>query len=190
MKNSASNWLTMIVVLIVGIVLIVCHNRIDLLNWLVVAVGVALIVPSLYSVGVALSNHREVKTLAQDEPQVRTAVRSTMWASVGAIALGLWMVCVPGFFVGLVAYFFGAILVLYGIFHIVTIIMASKAYYMPWWFYIIPVLMIISGIIILCTDVRTMNEIVVLITGIALVASAVNSVFEFVGTNSRRRITD
>lgn len=187
MKSSANNWLTILVVMAVGILLIVFHSHIELLNWVVVAVGVALVVPAVYSFGVAIYNRRQIKTIDNNDAPVRMAARSTLWAAAGAIALGIWMICNPAFFVGLIAYFFGAILILYGIFHIVLIAMASKNFRMPAWFYIIPILMIVSGIVILCTSVRTMNDIVVLITGIALVASAVNSVMEYVGTRDDMR---
>ena len=189
MKNSANNWLTILTVMAVGIVLIAYHTHLDLLNWLVLAVGIALVVPALYSVIVTLSNRSKYKEMADEGVPVREAARSTLWASAGAIALGIWMIVNPALFVGLIAYFFGAILVLYGIFHIVMIAMAARNFAIPGWFYVIPVLMIIGGGVILCTDVRTMNSIVVLITGIALVASAVNSVLEFTGTrDSNRRL--
>lgn len=187
MRNSANNWLTILIVMAVGILLIVYHQHLDLLNWLVIAVGVALVVPALYSVFTAISNRRHISQAAQENDHLRVATRSTLWASAGAVALGIWMIVNPGFFVGLIAYIFGAILVLYGIFHIVIIAMAAKTYRMPGWFYVIPVLMIIAGVVILCTSVRSMNAIVVLITGIALVASSVNSVMEYVGTSSTPR---
>ena len=100
--------------------------------------------------------------------------------------LSVWMVVSPAFFVGLLAYIFGAILILYGIFHIIVVAVWSRPFILPWWFYLIPVLMIIAGVVILCTDVRTINSAVVLITGIALVASSVNSVLEISATNPAR----
>lgn len=187
MRNSANNWLTILIVMAVGILLIIYHQHLNLLNWLVIAVGVALVVPAVYSVITAISNRRRIRQGEQDNDPMRVATRSTLWASAGAVALGVWMIVNPGFFVGLIAYIFGAILVLYGIFHIVLIAMAAKSFRMPGWFYVIPVLMIIAGAVILCTSVRLMNDIVVLITGIGLVASAVNSVMEQVGTSTSLR---
>lgn len=183
MKNSASRWLTILVVFIAGILLIAWHSRIDILQWVVILVGVALIVPALYSFIIALGRKRRGEG-GEDE---RTARTSTLWASVAAIALGIWMVLDPTFFAGLLAYMFGTILILYGIYHIVLMSYWLRPFTMPFWFYIIPVLMIISGIVILCTSVRMMNDVVVLITGIALVASAVNSVLEYTAESTARR---
>ena len=92
----------------------------------------------------------------------------------------------PTFFAGLLAFMFGGILVLYGIYHIVLMSYWLRPAVFPFWFYIIPVLMLASGIVILCTGVRAMNSVVVLITGIALVASAVNSMLEYTAASSGR----
>lgn len=183
MKNSGSNWLTILVVFVSGVLLIAWHSRIDILQWVVILVGVTLIVPALYSFIVALGRRRR----GEGGESERTARTSTLWASVAAMALGVWMVIDPTFFAGLLAYIFGAILVLYGIYHIVLMSYWLKPLVFPFWFYVIPALMIAAGVIILCTPVRVMNSVVVLMTGIALVASAVNSMLEYSTAYSSRR---
>lgn len=178
--KTGNNWLTILIVFVVGVLLIVWHQRVDILSWIVMAVGLMLIIPSLYSLISALVRKKD------DANITHSASSSTIIASVGALALGIWMVVTPGFFVGLLAYIFGAILILYGIFHIVTIGFWARPFVLPGWMYIIPVLMIGAGVVILCTSVRTIQSTVVLITGIALVASAVNSLCESVATNPAR----
>ena len=44
--------------------------------------------------------------------------------------------------------------------------------------------MVATGIIILCTSLRDINTVVVLVTGIALVASSFNSIMEYIGTRN------
>lgn len=183
MKNSGNNWLTILVVFVAGVLLIAWHSRIDILQWVVVLVGITLIVPALYSFIIALGRRRR----GEGDQDRRTARTSTLWTAVAAIALGVWMVLDPTFFAGLLAYMFGAILILYGLYHIVTMSYWLRPVVFPFWFYIIPVLMIAAGIVILCTTVRMMNDIVVLVTGIALVASAVNSMLEYTASASARR---
>lgn len=178
--KSGSNWLTIIIVFVVGILLIVWHQRIDILSWIVIAVGLMLVIPGLYSLISAMVRKKE------DEKINYSASSASIVASVGALALGVWMIVKPAFFVGLLAYIFAAILILYGIYHIIVIGFWAKPIIMPGWFYIIPVLMIIAGVVLLCTSVRTLNSVVVLITGIALVASAVNSMLETVSMTPRR----
>ena len=58
MKNSGSNWLTILVVFIAGVLLIAWHSRIDILQWVVILVGITLIVPALYSFIIALGRKR------------------------------------------------------------------------------------------------------------------------------------
>lgn len=188
MKSFANNWLTILVVFVAGILLIAWHSRIDILQWVVVLAGITLIVPALYSFIIALGRRRR----GEGDEMRRTARTSTLWTSVAAIALGVWMVVNPSFFAGLLAYMFGAVLILYGIYHIVLMTYWLRPAVFPFWFYIIPVLMLASGIVILSTSVREMNSVVVLITGIALVASAVNSMLEYTASASsaRRSLTD
>lgn len=175
--KSTTNWLTSLIVLVVGILLIVWHTRVDILSWIIMAVGTMLIIPSLYSLIAALvrksSNRREGD---------HSAPTSTIVASIGALVLGIWMLVAPGFFVGVLAFIFGGLLVLFGIFHILVVSVWSKPYILPWYFYILPVLLIIAGVVILCSDVRTLNDAVVLITGISFVASSVCSIMEYVAT--------
>ncbi|MCM1029619.1 MAG: DUF308 domain-containing protein [Pseudoflavonifractor sp.] len=175
MKNTGSHWLTTLVVFVAGVLLIAWHTRFDILQWVVVVVGLALAIPALYSFIIALGRKRR----GEGNSDERTARTSTLWASVAAMALGIWMVINPSFFAGLLAYIFGAVLILYGIYHIVMMAYWLRPTAFPFWFYVIPVLMIAAGIVLLCTPVRTMNSVVVLMTGIALVASAVNSLLEY-----------
>lgn len=178
--KSRSNWLTIIIVFVVGILLIVWHQRIDILSWIVISAGLMLVIPGLYSLISAMVRKKE------DGKINYSASSASIVASVGALALGIWMIVNPAFFVGLLAYIFAAILILYGIYHIIVIGFRAKPIIMPGWFYIIPVLMIIAGVVLLCTSVRTLNSVVVLITGIALVASAVNSMLETVSMTPTR----
>lgn len=178
--KTGNNWLTILIVFVVGVLLIVWHQRVDILSWIVMTVGLMLIIPALYSLISAMVRKKDEASISH------SASSSTIVASVGALALGIWMVVTPTFFVGLLAYIFGAILILYGIFHIVTIGFWARPFVLPGWMYIIPVLMIGAGVVILCTSVRTIQSTVVLITGIAFVASAVNSLCETVATNPAR----
>lgn len=179
---KANNWLTGLIVLAVGVLLIVWHQRIDVLNWMVIVVGLMLIVPGLYSLISALVRKGEDRSRRGSH----SAPTSTVIASVGALALGLWMIVDPAFFVGLLAYIFGAILILVGIYHIIYLSVWSRPFVLPFWYYVIPVLMIAAGVVVLCTSVRTMNSVVVLITGIAFVCSGVTTFLEIAATHGAR----
>lgn len=168
--RSSTSWLTIFVTALVGILMIVWHSRLEILSWIVIAVGLMFIIPGIYNLISGFIEKRD----CGDGTTCRRATGSSVIVSLGCIAFGVWMVVQPGFFVGLTAYLFAAVLVLYGIYEIILMSWLSKPYSMPFGFYIIPVILIAAGIVILCTTVRTMNSVVVLLTGIMLLGAAVN----------------
>lgn len=180
MKNNGSSWLTIAITAIVGVLLIVWHNHVELLQWIIVAMGLVILVPSVYTLVTQLFSKN--KKGSEEGRSISSVV-----ASVGATALGLWMVINPTFFVGLLAYLFAAILIVYGILQLIVVGYWSRPFVLPAWFYIIPALLIIAGIVILCTEVRTMNSVVVLLTGIMLVCCAVNWALQYTVTHPARR---
>ena len=96
--------------------------------------------------------------------------------------LGLLMCIFPAEFAKFFVYVFAALLIIFGVFHIVDLASWNKSVKFPFFFYIIPILMVAAGIVILCTPLSGINEVVVLITGIALTASSFNSIMEYFGT--------
>ena len=99
-------------------------------------------------------------------------------ASLGGMGLGLWMVISPATLIGIIVYLFATILVIAGLYNILMLAYGHRPIKFPVWMYILPSLMTIAGIIILCTDVKSIESTVVLITGISIVAFAVNRFLE------------
>lgn len=179
--NKFQTWLTIAVAAAVGVLFVIWHSRIDLLSWIVVAMGVLLIIPGVYNMIISLAGRRQARRIAAGESVSvtkrgvgRNADFSSMLASVCTIGLGVWMLVNPGFFVGLLAYLFAVLLIAYGLYQIYSLAYLNRPYVMPWFFYIVPVALVVTGVVILCTSVRTMNSVVVLVTGIMLIVSAVN----------------
>lgn len=170
MMTRNSNILMAVITGAIGILLVVLHNSINLLNWISIAVGIMLLIPSIFILWSSTSS--KVKS------------PGTTVVSVVTLLLGLAMCIFPGFFAGFFVYVLAIMLIVFGVYHIVDIIGWTKITTIPAYFYIIPVLMIIAGVVILCTSVHDINSVVVLITGIALIASAVNSLLEFAGTGN------
>ena len=168
--RSSTSWLTIIVTALVGILMIVWHARLEILSWIVIAVGLMFIIPGVYNLISGFIEKRE----KSDGTTTERATGSTVIASIGCIAFGAWMLFDPSFFVGLTAYLFAVVLVIYGIYEIILLSWLSKPYKMPFGFYVIPIILIAAGVVILCTTVRTMNAVVVLLTGIMLLGAAVN----------------
>lgn len=175
--KSPNNWFSALVMCVIGVILIVMHNRVDVLSTIIVILGIALILPAIFSI-CKLGFRRK------DEVERPVSV-SVVVSSLAACALGIWMVFQPTFFAGFFTYFFAILLVVYGLFRIIMLLMLNRYFYTSFWLYVIPLLIMVAGIVILCTDIRTINEIVVLIMGISLVASAVNYVIESIATKPR-----
>lgn len=169
MLSRNSNLFQAIIVGIVGILLIVLHNRIDLLDWISIAVGLMFILPSLYVLCSSIGSKQKLPG-------------GIAFVSVGGIILGLLMCVFPSAFAGFFVYVFAALLLIFGVYHIVDLASWNKSVKFPFYYYIIPILMVATGIIILCTSLRNINTAVVLVTGIALVASSFNSIMEYIGT--------
>lgn len=177
MLSRNSNLFQAIVVGIVGILLICLHNRIDLLDWVSIAVGLMFILPSLYVLCSSIGSKMKLPG-------------GIAFVSVGDIILGLLMCVFPSAFAGFFVYVFAALLIIFGIYHIVDLASWNKSVKFPFYFYIIPILLVATGIVILCTSLRDINTVVVLVTGIALVASSVNSIMEYIGTRKSVIKTD
>lgn len=177
MLSRNSNLFTAIIVGVVGILLIVLHSHIDLLDWVSIAVGLMFILPSLYVLCCSLGSKEKLPA-------------GIAFVSVGGIILGLLMCVFPSAFAGFFVYVFAALLVVFGVYQIVDLASWNKSVRFPFYFYIIPILLVATGIVMLCTSLRDINTVVVLITGIALIAFSVNTICEYVRTRKAVRSID
>lgn len=177
--NSNRNFITSLFLLAAGIILIILHNRINIISGIVTIVGLLFILPSLYNLIMLF-----VRTADGSKQSGKAA---GLISSVGALCLGVCMVAVPDFFVGTLVYIFAGLLVLGGVYQILLIAYASKPLRAPWWMYVLPAATAIAGIVLLVTDIHTIEHLVVLITGIAFTAVAVNSILVYIGVRSVSR---
>ena len=69
--------------------------------------------------------------------------------AAGSILLGIWLVVMPAFFVNILMYVLGAILVVAGLHQLVSLITVRKWASVPFGFYLMPTLTLIVGIMIL-----------------------------------------
>ena len=153
-----------------GIALIALNSRVDLLTWISIIIGAMLIVPSLFALAMAL--------FTKPAPGDRGVSTSTIIASIAGVGLGLAMILTPNTFAGLFVYIFAAILIVAGFFHIYIVWSLSRPVRLPWFCYLIPALMIVAGFVIMLTSLKTINQVAVIITGVFLILSAVNSFME------------
>lgn len=176
MKNEKSTLITNLFVFIAGILLIILHNRVDIMEYIVVILGLMFLFPSVVSLIVVIFQRRQGRNTGYSYAGIIPAI--------GGIIFGMFLVVRPDIFVGIMVYMLAAILILGGLYQILFLAMGSQYVRMPLWLYIFPVLMVIAGVVIIFTDLHTLENMVVLITGIALVCFSVNSLLEYMGNKS------
>jgi uncharacterized membrane protein HdeD (DUF308 family) len=175
--NGRTDLFTSLIVGIAGIAMIVLHNHLDIMAWIVIMIGVMFIIPGVFSVLIgALSKERKSTT--------------SVLAGIGALALGVIMCAMPEQFAGIMVTLFGVLLIIIGGYHLCFVAWLARPFVLPFYYYIIPVLLIVTGVIVMCTSVRTINSIVLLVTGIAFVCSAISSLMEWVATHPSHRNDD
>ena len=108
---------------------------------LVIPVGVVFLLPGLYGIFAYFAS----RSRAEDG-----SGRAFPIVALGSALLGLWLIVMPAFFVGILMYVLGALLVLGGIGQLMNFISVRKLTgSVPAIFYVIPVLLLLAGILIL-----------------------------------------
>ena len=120
--------------LVIGVLLVAWPEAAIL--YLVITIGVLFLVPGLFSLSGYLIRGK------QDGSRFPIA-------GLGSLLFGLWLMIMPAFFVGILMYVLGAVLVLAGISQIVNLSAARSWTVVPGGFFVIPVLVLIAGIVVL-----------------------------------------
>lgn len=108
------------------------------INYLVITIGVLFLIPGLISLIAYFTRKRN-----EEESYVFPI------AGLGSSLFGLWLMIMPGFFVTILMYILGFILVLGGIQQIVSLVSARKWHRVAIGYYVIPVFVLIAGLIVL-----------------------------------------
>ena len=104
--------------------------------YLVIAIGAMFFVPSLFSlVGYFMKGRQEGSMF----PII----------SLGSLLFGLWLMISPAFFVGILMYVLGAVLVFAGISQIMQLVNARGWTQVAVGYYIMPVLILLAGLVVL-----------------------------------------
>lgn len=125
-----------VLALIIGLLLVLWPM--DAINYLVIAVGVLFLVPGIISIFNFFTRKKAAKS---------DAVLPVM--GLGSLLFGLWLIIMPSFFVTILMYILGFILILGGIQQIVSLSQARGWTHVSLGYYIVPVLILIAGIVVL-----------------------------------------
>ncbi len=175
MKGKTSFWVQFFA-LAAGIVLICMHDRVNLVQWLIVFLGFMFAIPGVCGLLEALYVRKKggvgpVSTLA----------------FIGSLIVGILMIFWPGPFETIFVYLLAAALILGGFWHIWALAVGFKPYNLPGWLYVLPILVIIAGVLMLVTPVRQTESTFTLVAGIALVCIAANGLFMYLAAYDSRR---
>ena len=172
--SGKTDLFTSIIVAAVGIVMICLYQRIELLSWIVMLIGAMFAIPGIFSLILGMRSKEKGGSTTQT------------LTGIGATALGAIMILMPESFTSILVFIFAGLLIVGGIYHIVFVAYLSRPFVLPAYYYVIPVLMIIAGIVLLTTSVRTLNHVVVLVTGISFVAWSISTLMEWIATHPSR----
>ncbi len=163
-KNSFWSYLF---ILAAGIVLICFHTRVNILEWLIMFVGAMFAIPGL--IGLITGISRSGKGQGVNA--------SSILSSIGSLIIGVIMIVWPAPFAGVFVYVLAAVLLITGFCQIWVLAVDYKPYAMPLWLYILPVLIFITGVVMICSPLRDIEAAFTLMAGIAMVAAAANGLF-------------
>ena len=120
--------------IVIGVLLMVWPEAAIL--YLVIAIGAVFCLPSLYSL---IGYFKKGRQTGMYFPIV----------SLGGLLFGLWLMISPAFFVGILMYVLGAVLVFAGITQVVQLLGARSYATVSNGFYVTPILILLAGIIVL-----------------------------------------
>lgn len=137
MKSLNSSILRCLAAIALGLVLVLWPEA--AVTYLVITIGICFILPGVFSL---LGYFTRDKVEGEPSPMFPID-------GAGSVLFGAWLVIMPQFFVSILMYILGALLVIAGIQQIVSLVSARKWSIVPIGFYVIPVLILITGIMIL-----------------------------------------
>ena len=102
----------------------------------------------------------------------------SMISLIVSLAAGLWMVFAPASAASLLVYVIAIGLILGGVLHIANMMTGFGPIRLPGYFYIVPLLLVICGIVVLIIGAERTKDCIVLICGISLIVYAVSTLLE------------
>lgn len=166
-----------ILALIIGLVL-VFYTGIAL-HTVVLVVGIVFIATGVFNLIGEFSR--------RDADGRRIVSTLGVMSAAGAALLGVLMVCTPQSMINLMVYAFAAAFILLGLYLIFTMAVGFRPVSFPFWFYILPSLLVINGVAICIIGAQTIGETIIMIAGISLIVYSIASFIEIGGLITFRR---
>lgn len=169
MRNFNYYALSSICALIIGVLLVVWPDV--AVRYLVITIGVLFMLPGLIGIFgyFATAKRRE-----------EAGIRVTLPVSaIGSVLLGFWLMIMPDFFITILMYVLGALLVLGGLSQLFNFISVRNITKVPFIMYTIPVLVLLAGIIVLVNPFQA-AAVPFIILGISSIVYALTDLFRLI----------
>lgn len=141
--------------LIIGLVLVLMPGVAA--DYLVITIGILFIIPGLFGIIGYFGTKK-------GEKSPRFPIEA-----VGSLFLGLWLVIMPDFFVNILMYVLGFVLLLGGLQQVYTLIRARKWTDVPVAFFVAPVLVMMAGLLIVFSPRDSQQALFIIIGATAIV---------------------
>ena len=139
MKSINYATMSSVCALIIGVLLVVWPDV--AINYLVITIGVLFMLPGLISLVSYMSTARK-----REEAGIRVGFPII---ALGSTLFGFWLMIMPSFFINILMYVLGVLLVFGGLVQIMNF-MSLRAYsHVPMGVFVIPVLILTAGIVVL-----------------------------------------
>ncbi|MBP3535732.1 MAG: DUF308 domain-containing protein [Muribaculaceae bacterium] len=166
-----------ILALIVGIVMVFFSDL--ALETVVLVIGILFIATGVFNLIIEMNR--------KDEKGRKRISPIGVLATAGTGILGILMVCTPHTMINLIIYLFAAAFILLGVYQICSLAFFYRPVTFPFWFFILPALLVITGVVICIIGPSAVAQTMTLITGIALIVDAIASFIDIAGLLAFRR---
>lgn len=154
--------------LIIGVLLVVWPDV--AVSYLVISIGVLFLIPGLIGVFSYFSSN------GKGEGSVR---KMFPVPALGSVILGFWLMIMPKFFVGILMYVLGVLLVLAGLSQLMKLISVRNAVRVPFLMYFLSVLILVAGMLVLINPFGA-AEIPFMILGISAIVYALTDMLRLI----------
>ena len=179
MKKLSINLLTNVIMLLAGIILIMFHAVPNILVWGSRVIGAMFLLPAIAYLVMVAMRHADART-SVDYMGVLPAV--------GGLCFGIVMMIKATLFDGIIQLLMGVLLIVLGLFHVIYLMLSRGALNIKGWYYLAPLLVLLSGLLSLVLPALRANiSLVVLITGICLLLFNFTSLQEYLAERRVRR---
>lgn len=167
--KSTQYLISYIFTLIIGLLLLIYWQQTDIFRIIVIVIGCCFIIPSLAGLFMGFAGKKQADGSRTSRPwYVGTS-------AIAGLVGGVLLVAIPDFFVHYLIYTFGIILVFAGIMQILYLSAVGRDIGgMPPGWYVMPWLIVATGLAVIIIGPATLAKAATIITGIALVLYSLN----------------